>query len=119
MEFGGSSSAPPVPSRDLDSAKRPQVPFPGEKLLFTVGDPLALAAYGLATVQPQRFFKTYLADRVLDEISLTSEPETAQAPETAKHELPRGSGEPRFAPRPYYYAASRSGVVPSWIASAH
>jgi hypothetical protein len=60
-----------------------------------------------------------LADRVLDEISLTSEPETAQAPETAKHELPRGSGEPRFAPRPYYYAASRSGVVPSWIASAH
>jgi hypothetical protein len=58
-----------------------------------------------------------LADRALDEISFTLEPEAEQAPE--KHELPRGSGEPRFAPQAYYYAASRSGVVPSWIASAH
>jgi hypothetical protein len=58
-------------------------------------------------------------DRALDEISLTVEPEAEQAPEAAKHELPRGSGEPRYAPRAYYYAASRSGVVPSWIASAH
>ena len=47
------------------------------------------------------------------------ESEAVQAPETAKHELPRGSGEPRFAPGAYYYAASRSGVVPSWIASTH
>jgi hypothetical protein len=60
-----------------------------------------------------------LVDRALDEISLTVEPEAGQAPEAAKHELPRGSGEPRYAPRAYYYAASRSGVVPSWIASAH
>jgi hypothetical protein len=60
-----------------------------------------------------------LADRALDEISFTVEPEAEQAPESAKHELPRGSGEPRFAPRAYYYAASRSGVVPSGIASAH
>jgi hypothetical protein len=73
MEFGGSSSAPPVPSRDLDSAKRPQVPFPGEKLLFTVGDPLALAAYGLATVQPQRFFKTYQARGYVAQVSAPSE----------------------------------------------
>lgn len=60
-----------------------------------------------------------LVDRALDEISFTVEPKAGQAPETAIHELPRGSGEPRYAPRAYYYAASRSGVVPSWIASAH
>jgi hypothetical protein len=58
-------------------------------------------------------------DRALDEISFTVEPEAEQAPKAAKHQLPRGSGEPRYAPRAYYYAASRSGVVPSWIASAH
>jgi hypothetical protein len=51
------------------------------------------------------------ADRAVD-------PEVEQVPETAKHELPRGSGEPRFAPQAYYYAALRSGVVPSWIPSA-
>ncbi len=28
--------------------------------------------------------------------------------------LPRQSGEPRFAPRQYFYPASKSGVVPSW-----
>ena len=28
--------------------------------------------------------------------------------------LPRGSAETRFAPRQYYYLASKSGVVPSW-----
>jgi hypothetical protein len=60
-----------------------------------------------------------LADRALDEILFTVESEAVQAPETAKHELPRGSGEPRFAPRAYYYAASRSGVLPSRIASPH
>jgi hypothetical protein len=27
--------------------------------------------------------------------------------------LPRRPGEPKFAPRQYYYPASRSGVVPS------
>jgi hypothetical protein len=27
--------------------------------------------------------------------------------------LPRRIGEPRFGPQPYYYEASRSGVVPS------
>jgi hypothetical protein len=27
--------------------------------------------------------------------------------------LPRRPGEPKFAPRQYYYSASRSGVVPS------
>jgi hypothetical protein len=49
-----------------------------------------------------------LADRTLD-------PEVEQVSETAKHELPRGSGA-RLAPRAN--AASRNGVVPSWIASA-
>jgi hypothetical protein len=29
--------------------------------------------------------------------------------------LPRGSGQPSFAPQPYYYCASQSGVVPSWV----
>jgi hypothetical protein len=53
------------------------------------------------------------------EISFRVEPEAEQAPEAAKHELPRGSGEPLYAPPAYYYAASRSGVVPSWIVSAH
>jgi hypothetical protein len=28
--------------------------------------------------------------------------------------LPRRSGESQFAPAQYYYAASRTGVVPSW-----
>jgi hypothetical protein len=31
--------------------------------------------------------------------------------------LPRRPNEPRFAPRQYYYAASKSGVVPSWAIS--
>ena len=31
--------------------------------------------------------------------------------------LPR-SNEPRFAPQQYYYAASKSGVMPSWAISA-
>jgi hypothetical protein len=29
--------------------------------------------------------------------------------------LPRGSAETRFAPRQYYYLASKSGVVPTWV----
>jgi hypothetical protein len=32
--------------------------------------------------------------------------------------LPRGSAETRFAPRQYYYLASRSGVMPSWAIAA-
>jgi hypothetical protein len=32
--------------------------------------------------------------------------------------LPRGFGEPRFGPQPYYYEASRTGVLPSVGASA-
>jgi hypothetical protein len=28
--------------------------------------------------------------------------------------LPRRSGESRFAPAQYYYAASKTGVIPSW-----
>jgi hypothetical protein len=31
--------------------------------------------------------------------------------------LPRRLGEPRFAPQPYYYQASRSGVLPSWYSA--
>jgi hypothetical protein len=29
--------------------------------------------------------------------------------------LPWRPNEPRFAPQQYYYAASKSGVVPSWV----
>jgi hypothetical protein len=32
--------------------------------------------------------------------------------------LPKRAGEPRFAPRQYYYAASKSGVAPSLPVSA-
>ena len=32
--------------------------------------------------------------------------------------LPWRPNEPRFAPQQYYYAASKSGVVPSWVMSA-
>jgi hypothetical protein len=32
--------------------------------------------------------------------------------------LPRGSAETRFAPRQYYYLASKSGAVPSWAVHA-
>jgi hypothetical protein len=32
--------------------------------------------------------------------------------------LPWRTNEPRFVPRQYYYAASKSGVVPSWVISA-
>jgi hypothetical protein len=59
------------------------------------------------------------AGRALDDISIPAEHEVEQLPDAAKHELPHRSGEPRFAPRAYYYAASRSGVVPSWVGSAH
>jgi hypothetical protein len=30
--------------------------------------------------------------------------------------LPRGSAQSRFEPRSYYYPASDSGAVPSWVA---
>jgi hypothetical protein len=29
--------------------------------------------------------------------------------------LPRGSGQSRFEPQPYYYLASQSGAMPSWV----
>jgi hypothetical protein len=32
--------------------------------------------------------------------------------------LPSRSNEPRFAPQQYYYAASKSGVMPSWAICA-
>jgi hypothetical protein len=32
--------------------------------------------------------------------------------------LPWRPNEPRFVPQQYYYAASKSGVVPSWVISA-
>jgi hypothetical protein len=32
--------------------------------------------------------------------------------------LPRRPNEPRFVPQQYYYAASKSGLVPSWLISA-
>jgi hypothetical protein len=32
--------------------------------------------------------------------------------------LPQRPNEPRFAPQQYYYAASKSGVMPSWAISA-
>jgi hypothetical protein len=60
-----------------------------------------------------------LADKALGDISTTAEHEAEREPEAAKHELPYRSGAPRLAPRSYYYAASRSGVVPSWVASTH
>jgi len=31
--------------------------------------------------------------------------------------LPRRPGEPRFGPQPYFYPASKTGVVPRWAAS--
>jgi hypothetical protein len=37
--------------------------------------------------------------------------DTMMAPRTF---LPRRSGEPRFAPRQFFYQASKTGVVPSW-----
>jgi hypothetical protein len=32
--------------------------------------------------------------------------------------LPRRPGESRFAPQPYFYPASKTGVVPRWTASS-
>jgi hypothetical protein len=32
--------------------------------------------------------------------------------------LPRRSGQPRFGPQPYYYHASRTGVLPSWCSAS-
>jgi hypothetical protein len=60
-----------------------------------------------------------IVHRALDDISMKMEHEAERVPERAKHQLPRRSGEPRLAPPAYYYAASRSGVVPSWDGSAH
>jgi hypothetical protein len=42
-------------------------------------------------------------------------PFVAMAPVESSHRiiLPRRSGESRFAPRQYWYAASKSGVMPS------
>jgi hypothetical protein len=35
-----------------------------------------------------------------------------------KISLPWRPNEPRFAPQQYYYAASKSGVVPGWVIAA-
>ena len=35
--------------------------------------------------------------------------------ESQKIALPRGSALSRFAPEPYYYLASKSGAMPSWV----
>ena len=32
--------------------------------------------------------------------------------------LPRRFGQPRFGPQPYYYHASRTGVLPSWCSAS-
>jgi hypothetical protein len=37
--------------------------------------------------------------------------------ESQKIFLPWRPNEPRYAPQQYYYAASKSGVVPSWVIS--
>jgi hypothetical protein len=57
--------------------------------------------------------------RISHDIATMEEHEAKQVPDAVKHELPHRSGERRFAPHSYYYAASRSGVVPSWVASTH
>jgi hypothetical protein len=59
-----------------------------------------------------------LADKRLDHIPAEPEHEPERAREATKHELPYRPGEPPFGPRGYYYPASRSGVVPSWVAAS-
>ena len=41
-------------------------------------------------------------------------PPMAEA-ESQRISLPRGSALSRFAPEPYYYLASKGGVMPSWV----
>jgi hypothetical protein len=43
----------------------------------------------------------------------TSVRATSSTSTSGKVFLPSRSGEPRFGPRPYYYPASRTGVLPS------
>jgi hypothetical protein len=53
---------------------------------------------------------------ISQDIATMEEHEAAKVSDVGKRELPHRPGEPRFAPHAYYYAASRSGVVPSWVA---
>jgi hypothetical protein len=52
-------------------------------------------------------------ERTIANLMLRTEESTGQ-----KIFLPWRPNEPRFAPQQYYYAASKSGVVPSWVISA-
>ena len=52
-------------------------------------------------------------DRTIANLMPRTEESTGQ-----KIFLPWRPNEPRFAPQQYYYAASKSGVVPSWVISA-
>jgi hypothetical protein len=56
-------------------------------------------------------------EQAYDNYGLTRNRASAQMA-AAPHQkivLPRGSGQSRFAPPPYYYLASEGGVMPSWI----
>jgi hypothetical protein len=56
--------------------------------------------------------ETYDADRRLDTCRT---PPQLMPGAYQKIFLPPGSGQSRFAPPSYYYLASRSGVMPSWV----
>ena len=58
-----------------------------------------------------------LADNVeIERTLVTTMPRTEES-SGQKIFLPKRPSEPRFAPRQYYYVASKSGVMPSWAIS--
>jgi hypothetical protein len=59
-----------------------------------------------------------LVDNVEIEQTIASIMPRAEESTGQKIFLPWRPNEPRFAPQQYYYAASKSGVVPSWVISA-
>ena len=56
-------------------------------------------------------------DGAIERTITSTMPSTAEST-CQKIFLPRRSGELRFTPQQYYYAASKSGVIPSWASSS-
>jgi len=87
-----------------------------QNIVTVVGLSFAVALVMRTTDTVPDTTKRRVLSGISHDMATMEEPEAAKVSDVGKHELPHRPGEPRFAPQAYYYAASRSGVIPSWVA---
>jgi hypothetical protein len=76
--------------------------------MFEIPNPLAVDPVEGSLGGPEHTPKPLVASVMLSEIDIGR-----------KIFLARRPGEPRHAPPQYFYSASRTGVVPSWVGQNH